>query len=282
VEVRSPEEILQTLDANGTADHLPFMPEMVELTGKRFRVAKRVVKTCFSGPISTMLTFRTDDVVTLDGLRCSGAAHDGCQKACMIFWRDAWLRRVDDAAADRSQDVDSRERLAARLKTSTGPTTYFCQASELLKAARPLSRHERFGKCVSDVGAGNCSAFEMAWRLCVWVLWRIRRRLLGAYAHGRQTSTPLGRLNLLPGESIEVKPIENIIDTLNEAGKNRGLSFSPDMGRSCGACRQVKGRLDKIIVDGTGEMRHLKDTVSLEGSLCGLPDHEALKCHAHW
>jgi hypothetical protein len=109
----------------------------------------------------------------------------------------------------------------------------------------------------------------MAWRLCVWVLWRIRRRLLGAYAQGRQTSTPLGRLNLLPGESIEVKPIENIIDTLNEAGKNRGLSFSPDMGRSCGACRQVKGRLDKIIVDGTGEMRHLKDTVSLEGSLCG-------------
>jgi hypothetical protein len=31
----------------------------------------------------------------------------------------------------------------------------------------------------------------------------------------------------------------------------------------------VKARLDKIIVDGTGEMRRLTNTVSLEGSLCG-------------
>jgi hypothetical protein len=77
------------------------------------------------------------------------------------------------------------------------------------------------------------------------------------------------RLNLLPGESIEVKPLEHIIDTLNEAGKNRGLSFFPDMGRSCGARQQVKARLDKIIVDGTGEMRQLKNTVALEDSLCG-------------
>src|ERR1035438_8922109 len=23
------------------------------------------------------------------------AAHDGCQKACNVFWREAWLRKVD-------------------------------------------------------------------------------------------------------------------------------------------------------------------------------------------
>jgi hypothetical protein len=268
VEVRSPEEILQTLDADGTVDHLPFMPEMVGFCGKRFRIARRVVKTCFYGSFSTMLTFRTDDVVTLDGLRCSGAAHDGCQKGCTIFWRDAWLRRVDDAAAAGPVDGESR-RLEARLKTSTGPTTYFCQASELLKAARPLSRRERFGKCVSEVAAGNCSAFEMTRRLCTWLSWRIRRTARGEYGRGRHASTPVESLNLRPGESIEVKPIENIVDTLNEAGKNRGLYFSPDMRLSCGARQKVKGRLDKIIVDGTGEMRHLKNTVSLEGSVCG-------------
>jgi hypothetical protein len=269
VEVRSPEEILQTLDADGTLDQLPFMPEMAEFCGKRFRIARRVVKTCFYGSSSTMLTFRTNDVVTLDGLRCSGAAHDGCQKACTIFWRDAWLRQVEGAVAARPVDVESRGRLDARLKTSTGPTTYFCQASELLKAARPLSRGERFGKCVSEVRAGNCSAFEMAQRLCSWLLWKIHRTVRGEYGSGRQASTPVESLNLLPGEPIEVKPIESIIDTLNEAGKNRGLYFSPDMRLSCGARQQVKGRLDKIIVDGTGEMRHLKNTVSLEGSLCG-------------
>ena len=269
VEVRSPAEILQTLDADGAVDHLPFMPEMVDFCGKKCRVAKRVVKTCFSGSISTMLAFRTDDVVTLDGLRCSGAAHDGCQKACMIFWRETWLRKVDDDAAARPVDEASRGRLQARLKTSTSPTTYFCQASELLKAARPLSRQERFGKCVSEVLAGNCSAFEMVQRLCIWLLWKIRRTVRGEYARGRHTSTPVESLELRPGESIEVKPIESIADTLNEAGRNRGLYFSPDMRLLCGARQQVKGRLDKIIVDGTGEMRHLKNTVALEGSLCG-------------
>src|SRR5437762_2631596 len=153
VEVRAPEEILQTLDADGTLDHLPFMPEMVEFCGRRFRVAKRVVKTCFSGSISTMLAFRTDDVVLLDRLRCSGLAHDGCQKACMIFWREAWLRKVGDAAVQSHADSNARERLRARLKTSTGPETYFCQASELLKAAGTLSRWARFGKCFSEVRA---------------------------------------------------------------------------------------------------------------------------------
>jgi hypothetical protein len=281
VEVRSPEEILQTLDADGTVDHLPFMPEMAEFCGKRFRVARRVVKTCFSGSISTILAFRTDDVVTLDGLRCSGAAHDGCQKACMIIWRDAWLRKIDAAAAPRPVDGDSRGRLEARLKTSTGPTTYFCQASELLKAARPLSRRERFGKCVSEVLAGNCSAFEMAQRLCIWLVWRIRRIVRGQFARGRHASTPAQSLNLRPGESIEVKPIEHIIDTLNAAGQNRGLSFSPDMRLLCGARQQVKGRLDKIIVDGTGEMRHLKNTVALEGSFCGCSQIAFGGCSRH-
>ena len=39
VEVRSPEEILATLDPNGELDALPFMPEMADFCGKRFRVA---------------------------------------------------------------------------------------------------------------------------------------------------------------------------------------------------------------------------------------------------
>ena len=93
VEVKAPDEILRTLDAQAALDRLPFMPEMVEFCGRRFRVARRVVKTCFTGTVSTMRVFESDDVVTLEGLRCSGAAHDGCQKACTIFWREGWLRK---------------------------------------------------------------------------------------------------------------------------------------------------------------------------------------------
>src|SRR5438309_12092633 len=93
VEVKAPDEILQTLDAEGTLDHLPFMPEMVKFCGKRFQISKRAVKTCYYNSSSAgMRRFRTDDVVLLDGLRCSGTEHDGCQKGCMIFWRETWLR----------------------------------------------------------------------------------------------------------------------------------------------------------------------------------------------
>ena len=40
IEVRSKEEILQTLDKNGRLDKLPFMPQMFEYCGRRFRVVQ--------------------------------------------------------------------------------------------------------------------------------------------------------------------------------------------------------------------------------------------------
>ena len=55
--VRSPEEILSTLDADGTLDGLPFMPEMLERCGKPFRVERRVEKTCVD---VAPLSFPTD------------------------------------------------------------------------------------------------------------------------------------------------------------------------------------------------------------------------------
>jgi hypothetical protein len=270
VEVKCPSEILQTLDADGTLDQLPFMPEMMEFCGKRFKISRRVVKVCTSGSGSSMRRFRADDVVFLDGLRCSGADHDGCPKACMIFWREAWLRKVEGAEAHSGVDLGGREQLRARLKTSTGAKTYFCQASELWKAANPLSRWERFTRCFADIRAGNCSALEMAQRIGLWLFWRIRRVFLGVYARGSsKKTTPAESLNLQPGELVEVRSIESIVETLNESAHNRGLWFSPDMRLLCGRQQRVARRIDKLIVDGTGEMRQLRNTVYLENSLCG-------------
>ena len=274
VEVKAPDEILQTLDVDGTLDHLPFMPEMIELCGKRFSVSRRVLKTCYTGLnlYDAMRRFRGDDVVTLDGVRCSGAAHDGCQKACLIFWRDAWLRKVEPPAVHSKVDPDGRERLRARLKTSTGPQTYFCQASELLNATINVSRREQLRTCVSEVRAGNRTILGMAHGIATWLYWKIRRRLRGEYARGRSASTPVAGLNLKAGDWVEVKSMASIRETLNEAGYNRGLYFTPDMRRLCGGQHRVDGRIDKIIVDGTGEMRQLRNTVRLEGSVCGCDD----------
>ena len=267
VEVRAPEEILQTLDAEGALDQLPFMPEMLGFCGRRFHVSQRVVVTCASGMTSPR-GFKIDDVVTLDDVRCSGDAHDGCQKACMVFWREAWLRKVESAATPLKEDLAGIERLRARLKTSTEQKTYFCQASELGKITYSLSRLERVGKYFSGLRAGNFNTWQMAQGVGIWLFWKIHELFLGIYMRGTNKSSPAESLNLQPGELVEVKSRDNIVATLNERRANRGLAFFPGMHLFCGGRYRVKGRLDRLISDGTGEMRKLKNTVLLEGVTC--------------
>ena len=269
VEVREPDEILKTLDEQGTFDHLPFMPEMLKYCGQRYRVSRRVVKVCASGMRTGMFLgeFRTDDVVLLDGLRCSGEQHDGCQKSCVIFWREAWLRKVQETTPSGIQPA-AIARLQQRLQTSVGPNTYFCQASELLKATRKLTRVQKYLKWIGEIRAGNCGPLEMAQRIGIFVFWKIRWLLFGHYGRGKIKSTPTDRLNLQPGEWVEVKPIESIFGTLDHHANNRGLWFSPGMRLLCGQRHRVERRIEKLIVDGTGEMRRMRDTVFLEGSYC--------------
>jgi len=271
VEVKAPNEILQTLDSAGTVDQLPFMREMAEYCGRRFRVSRRVVKICASGMKggSVLLGFPGNDVLTLEGIRCSGADHDGCQKLCMILWKESWLRKVEETTAPPKPPAPEIVQLRTRLKTSTGPNTYFCQASELLRATRPLTRWQRYTKWVSEIRAGNCSSLEMAGRMGIFLFWKVRRSLLGPYARGKNKGTPTETLNLQAGEPVEVKPMSSIAPTLDDTASNRGLWFSPNMRLACGKEQRVERRIEKLIVDGTGEMRQLKNTVFLEGSFCG-------------
>ena len=271
VEVKTPGDILPTLDADGALDRLPFMPEMVQFCGRRFQVSQRVFKTCYYTirGSSGMRKFRADDVVILEGVRCSGAEHDGCEKACLIFWREAWLRKVEDGTVHSRVEGNGGEQLRSRLKTSTGPKTYFCQASEILKATDPLSRWERFRRCSDEVRAGNYSTLQLVQRVGIWLIWKFRRRFWGTFARGDNESTPAAPLNLRPGEQIEVKSLASITKTLDEGGHHRGLYFMPAMRLLCGQECRVERKVEKIIVDGTGEMRQLRNTVYLEGALCG-------------
>jgi hypothetical protein len=277
VEVKTPGEILRTLDENGAQDGLPFMPEMMQFCGKRFHVAQRVVKTCYytlKGS-SGMRKFREDDVVTLEEVRCSGAAHDGCQKGCLVFWREAWLRKLEAGTVQLPAETVVGEQLRAHLKTMSGPNTYFCQSSEILKATDPLPRWERFGKCVEEVREGNCGTVQMMGRLGVWLFWKIRKIVTKAFADRNKKSAPSESQNLQPGEAVEVKSAASIAKTLDADGHHRGLSFMPGMRQFCTQQRRVERKVEKIIVDGTGEMRQLRNTVYLEGALCGCA-HVAL------
>lgn len=270
VEVKSADEILRTLDSDGTSDRLPFMPEMVQFCGKRYRVAKRVLKTCYYMKLGTagFRKFSNEDVVLLEGVRCSGAAHDGCQKECMIFWREAWLRNPRESASETRYDSTGTERLLNRLKTMSGPKTYFCQASELLNATVPASRRDRLTGCFREVGVGNSSPLEMARHIARWAFWKARRKLFSGNTAAGNRSASEECHHFQPRELVTVKSQGEIRETLNQAGCNRGLYFMPDMWKACGKKLEVERTVEKIIVDGTGEMRRLRNTVFLKDSHC--------------
>ncbi len=101
VEVRSLEEIGRTLDDNVKHRGLSFTDEMAQHCGQRFQVHRRVERV-IDEPSGRMLEFRKNAYVSLEGLFCTGDRAPRlwfCRKDHYPFWREAWLRRVDDAAS---------------------------------------------------------------------------------------------------------------------------------------------------------------------------------------
>jgi hypothetical protein len=106
-------------------------------------------------------------------------------------------------------------------------------------------------------------------RLVVAPLWaKLQERFVDRYPHTPQTRTPDECLNLQPGEWVEVKPIEEIVATLDMQARNRGLQFSYDLAPACGRRFRVRSRLDHMIIEGSGRMVEMKNTVMLEGGMC--------------
>ena len=139
VQVLSASEILDTLDDDGFLEALPFMPEMVAHCGHRYRVERRADKIC-----DTITYTGSRDLtrsVLLDQLRCDGGAHGGCQAECRLFWKEAWLKRVepgDRAAtelglADPGAEKLLRQRVARNVKSTVDRDRYRCQATELVE-----------------------------------------------------------------------------------------------------------------------------------------------------
>ncbi|HZQ66941.1 MAG TPA: hypothetical protein VFA68_00365 [Terriglobales bacterium] len=276
VEVRPAGEIIKTLNTSGALDNLPFMPEMLQFCGKRFRVLHRVVQATIDAAFlnhteSFVREFRNNDVVILQGVRCSGVEHDACQRGCAVFWKEAWLKKVDTdqlLSAIGARTAPAAMDLLPILRTRAEDGMYFCQSSEFPKATLHLSGRQRVKKCFSAVAAGNISTWGMVKRNVRWMWWRGYSKLFGQFVHGSQEKTPTESLGLQPGELVEVKSLPEIIATLNIHGRNRGLHFSADQRPFCGKRYRVRSRADNFIVEGTGEMKHFRDTVILEDVLC--------------
>jgi hypothetical protein len=138
VEVRSRAEIAATLDADGKLDGVSFMPEMARYCGNQARVFRRADKTCVAGAGLR----RMSATVFLEDLRCDGAFHDDCQRNCLFFWKEAWLKPAASHTAPRQADATLDR--AATLWISQLPTRqdglYSCQSTQLFGATQTLSR----------------------------------------------------------------------------------------------------------------------------------------------
>jgi len=300
VEVRSPEEILATLDGSASLDAMPFMPEMVKYVGKRFTVTHRVEKICDtvkdSGPPQSR---RMYDTVLLDDLRCDGSGHDGCQAGCRIYWKESWLRRVDSVSGSETSDGPGLAELEERTRSATRAdrqdaekVTYRCQATEASRASEPIGNFD-LSQYRREVEAGNASVpqlIRVGIRAVVGMIGR-KLRLISTFPprpaplierlRRRPAAPPVTtppNLNLQPGDWVEVREPEEILPSLNERGLTRGLTFDAEMLPYCGGRYRVKDRVERIIDERNGQMIEIKsDCLILDGVVCS--GHHSV---GHW
>jgi hypothetical protein len=287
VEVRSADEIMATLDERGELENLPFMPEMLKFCGQRLTVDKVAHKLCDT--ISGTGLHKMENAVHLTDSRCDGTAHGGCQTACLLYWKEAWLKRVEPGAASSATsgriDLSLLEINTRKEPGPDGEPRYSCQATELLRAAPDRLSRLGLRPYVTDVKTGNVSALASLKAYLVVFYNRIQgisKRHLPSklrfrdgrpwhYVQGRLVGpTPTAYLDLQPGEMVRIKSREQIEATLNKDRRNRGMGFEEEMARYCGRTARVQSRVTKCLDEKTGRMLTMKNPcIVLEDVACG-------------
>jgi hypothetical protein len=303
VEVLSREEILRTLDERGQLDSLPFMPEMLRYCGRRLQVVKRAHKTC--DPPSGLQARRMKNAVHLSDIRCGGESHGGCQAGCLIFWKEAWLKKVDGPgstppelpaptafAGPGEQNVVWVGVYAAGSGPDAPEPTYVCQSTNVYAATTPLPWWD-FRQYVEDLNSGNVHLSQMmsaglffmyhslvhsgiglgsAMRWAYDVFQKIRGGSPYPWRPGRVPKgvrTPASKLDLHPGELVQVRRYDEILKTLDQDWRNRGMYFDGELVPFCGGTYNVLQRVEKIIDEKTGRMVKLKnDAIILKDVAC--------------
>lgn len=306
VEVRTKEEIFETLDKDAQLEGLPFMPEMLQHCGQRFQVFKRAHKTC--DPPSGLHARRMPNAVHLSGVRCGGEAHGGCQAGCLVFWKEAWLKRVNGPDRPRTEPVSPSATFHSDAAHCTvedvfanvhRPGTaedeepaYVCQSTRVGAATTPVPWWD-VRQYVEDLRSGNARLSQivaaavffvyhtlaesgvglgaaMRWAYDMWQKARGGTPYpLRSGAIPRGTSTPSEKLNLQPGDLVRVRPYDEIRRTLDEDWKNGGLYFDVEQVPFCNGTYRVHRRIEKILDEKTGRMLRLKrDAIVLENVVC--------------
>jgi hypothetical protein len=281
VQLRSPEEILRTLDGNGALDGVPFMPEMLQFFGRTMQVTATTERLCDT--ITPVAVRKIPDAALLQDHRCDGAAHGGCQAECRLYWKDAWLtpvtlnsqaRPVGPGAAFDELEQLVRANVISNDSTSPEPV-YRCQATELQQSGGVVGAWDSHS-LLRQLTTRSVSPTRF-----VRVMGRAALVSLAARARGikrfpfmmqnppsdrNQVAEPQG---LDVGTLVRVRSKEEIARTLTPDGKNRGLWFDREMLRYCGTTARVRAKVERFVDESTGRMVRLhSDCYVLEGVVC--------------
>jgi len=291
VRVRSAPEILATLDDRGMLDGLPFMPEMLKFCGRTLPVTQRADKTCAGDGVVR----RMHNTVHLQNVRCDGSGHDGCQAACLMFWKEAWLERLENGSAPAPGRIDEGDQWyvadtllpATKKEPEADAPRYRCQATEIPNASEPL-RFRQADQYVRDLQNWSVRKVLRGLVIEIFNLWQAfsKRHLPEAlliaggntypFVKGKlnKGETPSVKLDLLPGDLVRIKSKEEIVATLDKTNRNRGLSFDGEMSNYCGRTARVRARVNRLIEESTGEMIDINsDCIILEGVVCAADYH---------
>ncbi|MFY9397999.1 MAG: hypothetical protein WAR22_06520 [Desulfomonilia bacterium] len=102
VMVKTLDEILKTLDQNGKYQGLSFTVAQRKYCGGTYTVLKRLEKVFDE---RRWKLSRIKDTVLLDSVVCDGDGGvsrewDGCDRHCLLWWKEAWLKRVEGPPAE--------------------------------------------------------------------------------------------------------------------------------------------------------------------------------------
>jgi hypothetical protein len=274
---------LDTLDEHGCLDGMPFMPEMLEYFGRRFRVQSRVNRACDT--IGKSGVRKVPSTVLLDDLRCSGSDHGGCQSQCRLYWHELWVRpatrETPEPAGTGDRALEKLAKLtlasASEAPSPSGRPRFRCQATELLRASEPVGWWS-VRSFLGELTARNVGPIRFSYVMARIVFGELGRRL-GVFTkrrspfkpplEGEATYVPQAPQGLEVGSSVRVRPRDEIGRTLDSKGKNRGLWFDREMIPFCGKTARVASKVERFIDEKTGELVELgSDCYILEGMAC--------------
>ena len=259
--MRSAREILATLDDDGTVrGSRRSCPRCSSTSASGIRVSKRLEKICdYFAEAAEPRSLRPERGAAAVNLRCDGSAHDGChgptagssgrRRGCAhVVAQHAPHDPEAEAAALAELERRVQRRSVSRGSSTTDPEEVWrCQATEAPRASTPIRRPTRVGRTSESSRAGTSAIWRLLARCVPCALRSASVGSCGSSTSCRSRSrarivSRVRRLDLEPGDVVEVRSLEEIGRTLDERGDSAASSTSAEMAPACGKRFRVNER----------------------------------------